>query len=147
MSNLTTSVFATLEATASTSQCRNPFFQREQLKSVHDILRVNAKKIILAIENDTGVPDIETTAEFAHALSVVKEHYESIDSTKELENEYKPACGKGREDRRVPVGVVYVDPDLSHTPFFSVMVSLSAALAAGNCVLLKVSLCRHRRMN
>jgi aldehyde dehydrogenase (NAD+) len=129
---------ANLQVTALTARCHNVFFRQKQLKSLHDAVRNNATSIKDAIKQDTHVSDAEATTEVALALDIVKEHYSSIEPKKELEEEYRITNGKDASDRREPWGVVYVDPHRSHTPFFSVVVALSAALAAGNCVALKV---------
>jgi aldehyde dehydrogenase (NAD+) len=131
---------ANLQATALTARCHNVFFRQKQLKSLHEIVRNNAALIKDAIKQDTLVSDAEATTEVALALDVVKGHYSSVEPKTELEEEYRITNGKDASDRREPWGVVYVDPQRSHTPFFSVVVALSAALAAGNCVALKVRL-------
>jgi aldehyde dehydrogenase (NAD+) len=130
-----------LQATALTARCHNSFFRQKQLKSLHDSFRSNAASIKDAIKQDTRVSDAEATTEIALALDVVKEHYSSLEPKKELEAEYRITNGKDAADRRAPWGVVYVEPQRSHTPFFSMVVALSPALAAGNCVALKVKLC------
>jgi aldehyde dehydrogenase (NAD+) len=135
---------ANLQATALTARCYNALFRLKQLKSLHDTLRNNSKAIRDAIKQDTHVSDEEATIEAALALDVVKEHYSSIDAKKELDAEYRITNGKDASIRGVPWGVAYVEPHRSHTPFFSAIVTLSAALAAGNCVALKVSFLRSK---
>jgi aldehyde dehydrogenase (NAD+) len=129
---------ANLQATALTARCHNAFFRQKQLKFLHDALRDGTSKIKDAIKQDTSVSDAEATAEVALALDVVKEHHGSINVKKELELEYRISNGKDASDGRVPWGVVYVELQRNHTPFYAAIVALSAALAAGNCVALKV---------
>jgi hypothetical protein len=131
---------ANLQATALTARCHNVFFRQKQLKSLHDTLRNNVSSIRDAIKQDTRTSDAEATAEVALSLDIVKEHYSSLDPKKELEEEYRITNKKNASDRRLPWGVVYVEPQRNHTPFFSVIVVVSSALAAGNCVTLKVIL-------
>lgn len=128
-----------LQATALTARCHNAFFRQKQLKTLHDTLRKNSNSIRDAIKQDTHVTDDEATTEVALVLDLVKEHYDSLDATKELEAEYSLTNGKNAADRRFPWGVVYVEPQKSHTPFFSALSPVSAAIAAGSCVALKVS--------
>jgi acyl-CoA reductase-like NAD-dependent aldehyde dehydrogenase len=130
---------ANLQATALTARCHNALFRLKQLKSLHDTLRNNSSAIRDAIKQDSYVSDEESTTEVALALDIVKEHYSSIDTEKELEAEYRITNGKDSSDRRLPWGVAYIEPQRSHTPFFSAIAPLSAALAAGNCVALKVT--------
>lgn len=129
---------ANLQATALTARCHNAFFRQKQLKYLHDALRNDVSSIKDAIKQDTSVSDAEAIAEVALSLDVVKEHYSSIDAKKELEAEYRVSNGSDASDGRVPWGVIYVELQRTHTPFFSAIVALSAALAAGNCVAIKV---------
>lgn len=129
---------ANLQATALTARCHNAFFRQKQLKSLHDTLRSSVAEIKDAIKQDSSVSDAEASTEVALALDVVKEHYSAIDAKKELEQEYRVSNGKDASDGRVPWGVVYVELQRQHTQFYSAIVALSAALAGGNCVALKV---------
>ncbi|CAO2657354.1 Nn.00g034800.m01.CDS01 [Neocucurbitaria sp. VM-36] len=129
---------ANLHATALTCRCHNALFRRKQLKSLHDTLRNNSSAIKDAIKQDTRVLEEEAATEVALSLTIVKEHYDSIDVKKELEQEYRVTNGKDASDRREPWGVAYIEPQRSHTPFFSAIAPLSAALVAGSCVALKI---------
>ncbi|OJJ85012.1 uncharacterized protein ASPGLDRAFT_34663 [Aspergillus glaucus CBS 516.65] len=53
------------------------------------------------------------------------------------DNEYLVANGHGNIDRRRGAGIVYILPT-RHTLFYSVIAALSAALAAGNCIILEL---------
>lgn len=132
------SAIAQLQATALTARCHNSFFRQKQLKSLHDALRQDNITIKDAIKSDTRVSEQEATAEVALSLDLVKEYYASIKSAKELEKEYQLSKGKDAQDQTQPWGVVYIEPQQNHTPLFSIITALSAALAAGNCVALKV---------
>lgn len=127
-----------LQATALAARCHNAFFRQKQLKCLHDTLRNKRNEIADAIKQDTHVSDEEATTEVALALNTIKEHYSSIDTTKELEAEYRITKGKDAGDRREPYGVAYIESQRNHTPFFSAIAPLSAALTAGSCVALKV---------
>jgi aldehyde dehydrogenase (NAD+) len=129
---------ANLEATALTARCHNVFFRQKQLKSLHDTLRNNASSIKDAIKRDSRGSDAEATAEVALSLDVVKAHYDSIDTKEELKKEYRISNGANASDSRGPWGVIYIEPQQNHTPLYSMVVALSAALVTGNCVALKV---------
>ena len=141
MTATTASQIATLQATANTRRCHNSFFRQEQLKALHDVLRTRSSDIVTAIRKDNDVTSVEATTQCALALSIIKQHYEAINPGKELEKQYRITEGENARDRREPCGVVYIEPDLKHTPFFSIVVVLAAAVAAGNCVALKVTPC------
>ncbi|KAF2688096.1 hypothetical protein K458DRAFT_440814 [Lentithecium fluviatile CBS 122367] len=129
---------AGLQATALTARCHNVYFRQKQLKSLHDILRKDTAAVKDAIKQDTHVSDADATIEIALGLAVIKEQHTALDPQKALKEEYQIAHGEDASDGREPWGVVYVEPQQSHTPFYSVVVALSAALAAGNCVALKL---------
>ncbi|KAF9698765.1 hypothetical protein EKO04_003265 [Ascochyta lentis] len=135
---MTDSAVATLQATALTARCHNSFFRQKQLKSLHDAVRQDSNTIKDAIKSDTRVSEQEATAEVALALDLIKEYYSSINPAKELVEEYRVTNGKDALDQANPWGVVYIEPQQTHTPFYSVIAPLSAALAAGNCVALKI---------
>ena len=132
------SVIAQLSATALTARCHNSFFRQKQLKYLHDALRQDSNTIKDAIKSDTRVSEQEAAIEVALSLELVKKYYASINPAKELEEEYRIANGKDASAQTEPWGVVYIEPQQNHTPFFSAIAALSAALAAGNCVALKV---------
>ncbi|ORY19315.1 Aldehyde/histidinol dehydrogenase [Clohesyomyces aquaticus] len=125
-----------LKSTAQTGRLANPYFRQEQLKSLHDILRRNTDAIIAALESDTSSTTSHATTECALTLNLIKSHYSSIDPVAELEAEYRIAKSKDAEDAREPWGVVYIEPEWRHTPFFNIVSALSTSLVAGNCVLL-----------
>lgn len=133
------SAIAQLQATALTARCHNSFFRQKQLKSLHDALRQESNTLKDAIKSDSRISEQEAIAEVALSLNLVKEHHASINPPKELEEEYRLSKGKDAQNQRQPWGVVYLEPQQNHTLFFSIVTALSAALAAGNCVALKVS--------
>jgi aldehyde dehydrogenase (NAD+) len=133
------SAIANLQATALTARCHNSFFRQKQLKSLHDALRQDSRAIEDAIKSDARVSEQEAIAEVALSLDLVKELYASINPAKELEDEYRVSNGKDAQNQTQPWGVVFIEPQQGHTPFFSIVTALSAALAAGNCIALKVS--------
>ncbi|KAL5115930.1 hypothetical protein ACEQ8H_006152 [Pleosporales sp. CAS-2024a] len=129
---------ANLQATVLTARCHNAFFRQKQLKSLHGALRNNVSALKDALRHDTKVSDAEASSEVALALDVVKEHYGALDANKELEEEYRIVNKKNASQRREPWGLAYIEPQQNHTPLFSVITAVSAALAAGNCVALKL---------
>ena len=134
-----------LQATALTARCQNPIFRQKQLKSLHDGLRQDSNTLKDALKSDTHISEQEAVAEVALSLNLVKEHYASIDPAKEFELEYRITNGKDAGDQSKPWGVTYIEPQQSHTPLFSAISALSAAVVSGNCVAIKVRhyLCYH----
>jgi aldehyde dehydrogenase (NAD+) len=137
-SAMAATTLANLHATALTSRSHNPFFRCEQLKSLHDTLRAEINPIRDALRQDQHVTDAEANIEISTALRHLKTQYASIDPKAELESEYRTTKSQDAGDRTDPWGVVYIEPDLRHTPFFSVIEPLGAAVRSGNCIALRV---------
>jgi aldehyde dehydrogenase (NAD+) len=135
---MTDATVANLQAAALTARCQNPFFRQKQLKSLHDTLRQSAGELRDAIVSDSCASEQEATTEVAIALELVKRYYGSINAPRELEEEYLVGHGKDDSDKRAPWGVTFIEPHRTHTPFFSAIAALCAALVTGNCVALKV---------
>jgi acyl-CoA reductase-like NAD-dependent aldehyde dehydrogenase len=115
-------------------QARTPRFIQDQLRKLHDALAKNSKQICQAIVNDSSHTTAEAGVEFFLALTSVKEQYDGVDFHKELGEEYNIANEKDAASRKVPAGIVYIIPS-QYTLFYSLIAPLSAAIAAGNCVI------------
>jgi acyl-CoA reductase-like NAD-dependent aldehyde dehydrogenase len=120
----------------------NIIFAITQLKKLHQLLVREAQVIEETLKRDTGCSTMEAKLEYYLALKELRDHYVALDKKKALEMEYAVAKGKDAPGRRDAVGVVIVDPS-AHTPLYSVVSALSAAIAAGNCVILQASLMRN----
>ena len=129
--------FDRLQAAAIDGRAHNVFYRQQQIESLCGTLLENTDKIHEAITSDTGNTFSEVTVEFNLALAAVRADYASLQPTKAREEEYAIANGKNAAQAKVPVGVVYIEP-ATHTLFYSTIVPLSAAIAAGNCVILQV---------
>ncbi|RAK97979.1 aldehyde dehydrogenase PutA [Aspergillus ibericus CBS 121593] len=119
-------------------RCQNIRYRQNQFHRLQSVLVQNIDLIKDAIAADSGHSEEEVRAEICLAVKEIRTHYASLDLKKDLEVEYRVAHGKDNTDGRRGVGIVYVVP-CSHTMFFSVIAALSAAIAAGNCVILELS--------
>jgi len=127
-----------LRASVVESRAENVRYRQDQLYALHAALRENVDAISLAITDDSrcSVQDAET--EFYLGMDALRKSYESLNFEKSLKNEYLVANGKSNEERRVAMGLIAIKPS-RHSRFYSVIVPLAAALVAGNCILLEVS--------
>lgn len=130
--------FSRIRAAAVDGRLGNVYSRKDQLERLHLALVQNSREIQEAIAHDTGNTIDEARIEYSLALSCVKEQYASVDPAQELQNEYLIANGIDSPQARQPAGLVYIDSTF-HTPFYSVISPLCAAVASGNCVILKVS--------
>ena len=119
-------------------------YRQKELQSLHNGLKENADALITAISQDTGATGQEVETELFLAMDSLRHCYDSLNFDKEMTEEYLVACGKSNPGRRVGVGLVVIRPTF-HTRLFSVLSSLCAAIAAGNCILLEVVFLRVSR--
>lgn len=129
--------FGQLRAAAIDGRTQTIYYRQAQLEKLYETLVENATSIQEVIVTDTGVSQAEARIEYSLALSSLREQYAQLDPLKEHEEEYLIREGRNAPSLRTGVGIVYIKPT-THTLFFSVISPLSAAIAAGNCVLLQV---------
>ncbi|KAJ4191948.1 hypothetical protein NW755_004083 [Fusarium falciforme] len=132
-----TKPFTAVRSAAIDGRVLNPFYRKTQLKQLHSTLADNAARIQEAIKNDTNHRPAEIKGEYWLALKCIADAFASIDPQKCLEDEYAISKGRDDPDSRSPVGIVVIEPS-SHTFLYSLIAALVPALAAGNCVIVKV---------
>jgi acyl-CoA reductase-like NAD-dependent aldehyde dehydrogenase len=113
----------------------NVFHRQTQLENLCKAVQREAAAIRDAIVSDGKATSLEATVEYLACVKCIKDAYYSISPSTALELEYNVAHGKNSPDNRVPIGIVYIEPQTSHTPFYSILAPLSSAIAAGNCVV------------
>ena len=128
---------AQLRAAKIDGRTENVRYRQNELQRLHKILRENADTICEAIQKDAPGPRAEVESEFYLTMLAVGDAYKTLDFNRELKEEYLIAKGKNNENRRAGYGIVIIRPT-THTRFFSIVVPLAFAIAAGNCVLLEL---------
>ena len=131
--------FSPLRAAAIDGRTHNVFYRQTQLQKLHKALITNAEAFVSAIVSDSGNTRGEAQIEYSLALTELRERYVELKPKEELELEYAIAKGSDATERRVGFGFVIIKATADHTLFFSVVAPLSAAIAAGNCVIVQVS--------
>jgi acyl-CoA reductase-like NAD-dependent aldehyde dehydrogenase len=129
--------FDQVQAAAVDGRAHNVYYRQQQIESLCRTLLDNADKIRQAITSDTSNTPSEVAVEFNLALTAIRSGYASLQPTKAHDEEYAIANGKDAATAKVPVGVVYIEL-ATHTLFYSTIAPLTAAIAAGNCVILQV---------
>lgn len=130
--------FASLRAAAIDGRTQNVFYRQTQLLKLHKRLVQEVEAITSAIVSDSGNTRAEAQIEYSLALTELRERYAELDPKQELEDEYAVAKGTDAAHLRKGAGIVLLKARTEHTLFFSVVAPLSAAIAAGNCVILQV---------
>ena len=123
---------AHVEGSARSVRHRQQQFQRLHLALVRDKIA-----LVQALQDDNGYTGAEADFEYSLALSELRTHYESVDLGKELEDEKQIVNGSDKTTRCVGVGLVYIVPN---GDLYSIIAPLAAAMAAGNCAIIEVSL-------
>jgi acyl-CoA reductase-like NAD-dependent aldehyde dehydrogenase len=127
-----------VKAAAIDGRGRNVFYRKTQLEKLQGALVKESPTIEDVIVADTGCLPSEARLEFSLALRALRDRYIELDLARELELEYRIAKGANAPDTREPYGIAILHVSQQHTPFYSTVAPLCAALAAGNCVILQV---------
>jgi len=135
--------FPQIRAAAIDERAHNVFYRQTQLERLCKTLIDNAYTIRDAITADYGHSQVEIAMELNLTISAVKRDYASLQPKRVLEEEYLIAAGKDAPLNRKAAGIVYIEPT-THTLLYSAVVPLSAAIVAGNCVILLVGIIKGR---
>lgn len=114
-----------------------PRFREKQLASLHRTLLSARSEIIHAIINDSQSHSNEATAQYLIVMQTIKALHESVNPKTLIENEYQVAKGRNHTTKRSPYGCVCITPSTCDK-FYSTVVPVAAAIAAGNCVFLEL---------
>lgn len=131
--------FPQIRASAVDGRAVNVLYRQRQVERLHDAITKASTEILKAIEIDYDQSPAEAATEMYLAMQALKSDYASLQPKQAHHDEYLIASGKNASSNRKPVGVVYIEPCSTHTLFYSVIVPLSSAMAAGNCVIVLVS--------
>jgi len=112
-----------------------PRFRERQLTALHKALSAARDILIHAITVDDVLTTAEATAEYLLTLNAIKNFHTRVNPKACHDDEYRVAESKDYPDRRIPYGYAYIVP-ASNSDLYSTIVPISAAIAAGNCVLL-----------
>ena len=116
---------------------QNVIYRQTQLEKLHQVLVGNIEAAERAIRRDSGHSNPEAAIEFTLTLQAVRDYYATLNEKESLHSEYALARGEDAPDRRDAIGLVYIVPQ-SYSLFYSVIVAATAAIAAGNCVVVEV---------
>jgi acyl-CoA reductase-like NAD-dependent aldehyde dehydrogenase len=136
---MVSSQFSRLLAAEIDGRTQNTRYRQNEFHRLQSALSQHIDEIQDAIHKDSGNGPEEVRAELCLALKEIRTHYLTLSLEKDLEEEYRVVAGKDNADAKRGAGIVYIVPS-THTMFYSIVSALSAALAAGNCIILEVDL-------
>ena len=126
-------------------RAQTPRFKQQQLVKLQEALANARTSLVDAICADTGYKVAEAEAQYYLTLSALKAHYCSLDFKQMLEEEFRVANSKDNILRRTAFGCAYIIPT-RNSLLYSVIVPVSTAIAAGNCVILEVCASRSKTL-
>lgn len=132
-----TESYSEIRAAAIDGRAHNVYYRQAQLERLTQSLLKRVPEVREAITAGYGHTAGETAVELNLTLEALKRDYDSIQPTKAHAEEYLVAAGKSAPTNKTPFGIVYIEPCV-HTLLYSVLVPVSAAIAAGNCVIVLV---------
>lgn len=116
---------------------KTPRYRERQLAKLHEKLVEKRSRVVKGIAEESQITDAEATAQYLLMLNAIKIFHESVNPKACHEAEYRIAEGKNDLLRRVPYGCAYIIPS-AHDGFYSTIVPIAAAIAAGNAVVLEL---------
>lgn len=129
--------FQAVRSAAVDGRIHNPIYRKTQLKKLYESLAQHGPEIQRALLQDSGYREVEVAVEYSLALRCLKDAFEGIDPAKALQDEYAIAHSKDAPFERAPIGIVVIKP-APHAFFFCLICAVAPALAAGNCVIVRV---------
>lgn len=127
-------IFRCIEISQLEGRARSTRLRQHQFHDLWTALRRSEKAIKNAIVADDGSDAWEATLEYGLTLAEVKAHYDSFS----LASDLKSAYAVENLDATTTTSVTYIIP-AHRNLFYSVLSPLSAALAAGTCVIVEAS--------
>lgn len=133
-----------LRAAAIDCRTENVRYRQNEIQKLHSCLRENATAILSSISKDSdgssSAISLESEAEYWMTMNAVEEQHDGLDFEASIKQEYLIVTGANNQSRRIGKGVVVIRPT-THTRFYSIIVPLVTAMAAGNCTALEVRFC------
>ena len=133
--------FEQLRAAAIDGRTENVRHRQNEIQKLHLSLCENAMIILSSISKDSdgssSTITIESEAEYWLTMNAVEQQYEGLDFEESIKQEYLIATGANNQSQRIGKGVIVIRPT-THTRFYSIIVPLATAMAAGNCTALEV---------
>ncbi|KAH8799725.1 aldehyde dehydrogenase PutA [Xylogone sp. PMI_703] len=130
---MTTHSFSRIEISILEGRAQSTRLRQKLFHSLHEVLKSLEIEVKDAILADTGYSESEVTLEYSLTISELRTHYASLN----LEEDLKSQRSLENLDATTDVGIVYIIPSQQNL-FYSSVSALTAALAAGNCVILEL---------
>ncbi len=130
---MSSGAYCRIEISCLEGRAQSVRFRQKLFHSLYNALKSSASALREAIAADSGNGEAEVALELALALSELRTHYDTLN----LEEELKEQRALENLNATTNIGIIYVIPAKQNL-YYSVISALTAALAAGNCVIVEV---------
>ena len=126
-------------AAAVEGQAESLRYIERQLSSLHATLTKSSSELQAAIKTDTKQSTSEVELQYTLTLENVVSFFSGSNFDTSLQAEYHLARSENAPSNRAAAGTVYIIPS-KYNLVYSCVTAVAAAVTAGNCVVLEVSL-------
>ncbi|KIW58072.1 hypothetical protein PV05_02622 [Exophiala xenobiotica] len=130
---MSSGAYCRIEISCLEGRAQSVRFRQKLFHSLYNALKSSASALREAIAADSGNGEAEVALELALALSELRTHYDTLN----LEEELKEQRSLENLNATTNIGIIYVIPAKQNL-YYSVISALTAALAAGNCVIVEL---------
>lgn len=131
-------VFPKIETSRLDGQAQSFRYKQAALRRLHEALIEAATKLKTSIQADWFISSLEADLELSKTLLELRSLYESLDLQKDIKSIHQIEKGHQNLERTRPLDIVYIKPS-KWSLLYSVISPLAAAVAAGCCVVVEVS--------
>ncbi|KAF2014098.1 hypothetical protein BU24DRAFT_481469 [Aaosphaeria arxii CBS 175.79] len=136
MSNPQNATLARVKGAAIDGRLRVLRIRQQLFHSLHGALIQRREELLQTIQNDDNCSAEEALVVYGSSLIDLRNHYNALDLSTGLQEEYRLARKESNENKRTPIAMTYIIPG-RFALFFSLISALCAAIEAGSCVIVE----------
>jgi acyl-CoA reductase-like NAD-dependent aldehyde dehydrogenase len=118
-------------------RARSVRFQKSQLRRLHEELVQSRNEIQELMIKEEHHTEKEAAFEYVLLLSELSNHYAALNSKSQLQLARRIELRENNISRTRSVDIVYIVPS-KHTPVYSIISPIGAAISAGSCIIVEV---------
>jgi hypothetical protein len=130
---MSSGAYSRIEISCLEGRAQSIRLRQKLLHSLYNGLKSSTSALKEAIAADSGNGEAEVALELALTISELRTHYDTLNVEEDLKEQRSPE----NLNATTNIGIIYVIPTKQNL-FYSVISALTAALAAGNCVIVEV---------
>ncbi|KAK5335515.1 hypothetical protein LTR98_008515 [Exophiala xenobiotica] len=130
---MSSGAYSRIEISCLEGRAQSIRLRQKLLHSLYNGLKSSTSALKEAIAVDSGNGEAEVALELALTISELRTHYDTLNVEEDLKEQRSPE----NLNATTNIGIIYVIPTKQNL-FYSVISALTAALAAGNCVIVEL---------